>query len=59
MSACVSFISALARKKYIDQNAVTETQLARCLSTLDLTALGKRCAYFYSFMFLEVFYCKF
>lgn len=37
----MSFVSALARKKYIDQNAVGETQLARCLSTLDLTALGR------------------
>ena len=41
MSPCAPFISALARKKFIDPNAVTDTQLSRCLNTLDLTALGK------------------
>ncbi|KAL3862749.1 hypothetical protein ACJMK2_008699 [Sinanodonta woodiana] len=35
-----SFIQKLARKKYIDTSRVSETQLARCLNTLDLTALG-------------------
>ncbi|KAK3102848.1 hypothetical protein FSP39_014398 [Pinctada imbricata] len=35
-----SFIGKLARKKYIDKGSVTETKLARCLTTLDLTALG-------------------
>ncbi|KAL3862746.1 hypothetical protein ACJMK2_008698 [Sinanodonta woodiana] len=35
-----AFIQKLARKKYIDINHVSDTQLARCLNTLDLTALG-------------------
>ncbi|KAK3600261.1 hypothetical protein CHS0354_039728 [Potamilus streckersoni] len=35
-----SFIQKLARKKYIDISHVSDTQLARCLNTLDLTALG-------------------
>ena len=28
------------RKKQIDQDSIGETKLARCLNTLDLTALG-------------------
>ncbi|KAJ8319744.1 hypothetical protein KUTeg_001331 [Tegillarca granosa] len=35
-----SFIKKLTRKKYVDFKNVTDTKLARCLSTLDLTALG-------------------
>ncbi|XP_074653949.1 high affinity cationic amino acid transporter 1-like [Tubulanus polymorphus] len=35
-----SFVSRLVRRKYIDFSRVTETKLARCLSTFDLTALG-------------------
>lgn len=35
-----SFIGKLVRKKYIDLATVTDTKLARVLTTLDLTALG-------------------
>ena len=31
----------LTRKKFIAADSVHHTQLARCLNTLDLTALGK------------------
>ncbi|CAH1772769.1 unnamed protein product [Owenia fusiformis] len=34
------FVGRLIRKKYIDLSTVSETKLARCLSTFDLTALG-------------------
>jgi hypothetical protein len=36
-----SFIGKLVRKKYVDLSTVTDTKLARCLNTFDLTALGK------------------
>ena len=35
-----NFLQKLARKKYIDPTNVTDTKLLRCLTTLDLTALG-------------------
>lgn len=35
-----TFIGKLVRKKYIDLANVTDTKLARCLTTFDLTALG-------------------
>lgn len=35
-----SFIKALLRRKHIEQSSLTQTRLDRCLSTLDLTALG-------------------
>ena len=34
-------LKALLRRKHIEQSSLTETRLDRCLSTLDLTALGK------------------
>ncbi len=38
---CVRFTHKLTRKKFVDLSNVTETKLDRCLTTLDLTALGK------------------
>ncbi|XP_033763722.1 high affinity cationic amino acid transporter 1-like isoform X2 [Pecten maximus] len=35
-----SFGQKLLRRKFVDLSSVTNTQLARCLTTLDLTALG-------------------
>ena len=35
-----TWIQNFRRKKYIDPQSVTKTELARCLSTLDLTLLG-------------------
>ena len=41
----VRFLHSLFRKKVVDEDRLTETRLSRCLSTLDLTALGKlKCA---------------
>ena len=40
MTGCQSCTHALYRRKTVDLSRVTETRLARCLSTLDLTALG-------------------
>ncbi|KAK3103616.1 hypothetical protein FSP39_020550 [Pinctada imbricata] len=34
------FFKKLMRKKYVDHSNITHTELARCLTTLDLTALG-------------------
>jgi len=41
MSSFGSIIKALLRRKHIEQSSITQTRLDRCLSTLDLTALGK------------------
>lgn len=35
-----SFFRKLVRKKYVDPSSITDTKLSRCLTTLDLTALG-------------------
>jgi hypothetical protein len=35
-----TIIKALLRRKHIEQSSITQTRLDRCLSTLDLTALG-------------------
>lgn len=35
-----SFCRKLVRKKYVDPSSITDTKLSRCLTTLDLTALG-------------------
>ncbi len=40
-NCCVRFTHKLTRKKFVDLSNVTETKLDRCLTTLDLTALGK------------------
>ncbi|XP_054164905.1 high affinity cationic amino acid transporter 1-like isoform X2 [Oppia nitens] len=40
MPSLLYFIKALLRRKHIEQNSLTQTRLDRCLSTLDLTALG-------------------
>ena len=39
---CITrFGHRFSRKKYLDASAVAETKLDRCLTTFDLTALGK------------------
>ena len=36
----MGFVSKLIRRKFISSDSVENTELARCLNTLDLTALG-------------------
>lgn len=36
-----NFVKALLRRKQIDSSHLSDTNLDRCLSTLDLTALGE------------------
>ncbi|CAG2162833.1 unnamed protein product [Oppiella nova] len=40
MPSLAYIIKALLRRKHIEQSSLTQTRLDRCLSTLDLTALG-------------------
>ena len=41
MAACISRgLASFTRRKTVDFSRVTDTQLSRCLTTLDLTALG-------------------
>jgi len=38
--SAMGFVSKLIRRKFISSDSVENTELARCLNTLDLTALG-------------------
>ena len=41
LSKGMGFLQKLMRRKWIDMKNVGDTELARCLNTLDLTALGE------------------
>uniref|UniRef100_A0A9J8CQP3 Cationic amino acid transporter 2 n=1 Tax=Cyprinus carpio carpio TaxID=630221 RepID=A0A9J8CQP3_CYPCA len=37
---CLKFVRSLVRRKHVDQDCLEESKLCRCLSTIDLIALG-------------------
>ncbi len=47
---CERFMGMISRTKFVDMTRVTETRLARCLGTLDLTALGNIRSFVRSFI---------